>query len=275
MKIDYTSDIHLDWVIPITDSNQEEKFKLLIENKLKPNESSEAIIIAGDIGHRNIQNVYFFQYLKNYYDNVIFTLGNHDMHIYSYTKEELFDLDSRKRVSNLKSLIESKKNIHFLDGNIIKINNISIGGSMGWYDGSFIYKNFYNKIQYLSKEKREEYLLNILKEFSRDPYDMYNISHWKDLFKEEYNKLEKIINSDIIVSHFQPSNNINHFSKNRKYELSNAFWSFDGDNLIKKSSARYWIFGHSHEQRNFRYNNIEFLLNSFMRNQNQIKTIEI
>jgi len=28
MKIDYTSDIHLDWVVPVMEPNQEEKFKL-------------------------------------------------------------------------------------------------------------------------------------------------------------------------------------------------------------------------------------------------------
>ena len=154
MSIDYISDLHLNYHLH-TKSHIELFTKLIDINK-----KSDILIIAGDIGDNNKQNFNVLKFLSYYYKDIIITLGNH----------EYYSKNSISRINDFKSMISKEKNIHLLDGNIVKINDIRFGGAMGWYDGTYIMK-YFNK--YCTQN------LSIINKKWKDlmSFDRKNISH--------------------------------------------------------------------------------------------------
>tara|TARA_B100001063_G_C16244804_1_gene302464 strand:- start:21 stop:227 length:207 start_codon:yes stop_codon:yes gene_type:complete len=65
------------------------------------------LIIAGDLGHDNEQNIKMLKILKEYYNHIICVLGNHDYYLMGKTNKKLFK-NSFERVENMRELINSK-----------------------------------------------------------------------------------------------------------------------------------------------------------------------
>jgi predicted phosphodiesterase len=76
MKIGYISDLHIDFYVAFNKSHLLKKF---IES-LNP-EFYDLLIIAGDIGHYNQQNILFLNYFKEYSNKIIAVIGNHDLYL--------------------------------------------------------------------------------------------------------------------------------------------------------------------------------------------------
>jgi len=150
----FISDLHIDSFIK-PDSNGE---KLQSESELfihlimeiKP---ADILILAGDIGHYMRQNALLLQILaeERIYKKIFVVAGNHDQYLVS--NAQLYEYQtSNKKVEHLKKVCESIETVEFLDGNVVEIDGIKIGGIAGGCDFSYGYKQFgLTKLQMLLK----------------------------------------------------------------------------------------------------------------------------
>lgn len=76
MKLDILSDTHFDFYF-YQKYNEDDVVKFF-KNIINFEDIADVLIIAGDIGHNNAQNIKILKILKQFYKNIICVLGNHD-----------------------------------------------------------------------------------------------------------------------------------------------------------------------------------------------------
>ena len=155
MKIDYLSDTHFDVHLGVSKA-LEYNFETIFEPIFK-NKSSDTLIIAGDIGEFNDQNIIALQLVRDKikYKNIILVLGNHDLFLPNVHSKKMYQDKYYNRVNEFKELILDEEGIHLLDGSFITIDGVTIGGCMGWYDGIYSFHNL-NPYYTLCKEQMQE-----------------------------------------------------------------------------------------------------------------------
>jgi len=262
MKIDVLSDLHIDnWQNTLRGLN-DANIDFFIESYIKP--QSDYIVIAGDLGNRASSSLYILSMLKKHYKRIIVTLGNHDFYRTSDSEKKLFKT-YKDKYNYLKEEIP-KLGIDLLDGNVVEIDGVKFGGACGWYD----FKYTAQKREYLT-----DYIIykNFV-DFMSDSWAVFDIDRTQELdvvlvkalnenlFNAEYKKLEKVIKKcDVMVTHINPT--IEESSINPKWRndmLTNCF-CFDGSKLLKKTTAKTWIYGHTHESYDYQYENVYLACN--------------
>ena len=248
MKIGYISDLHVDFYVRNTNENSIKKF---IKRYLKP-EGGDILIIAGDISHYNKQIEMTLEELSNYYNFIVFVLGNHEMYLVSRSQREKYNYMSSRRIEEIEEWSFRQKNIFLLNGSTININGIKIGGLMNWY----YLKD--DEINFWRKESNDSRLIFEGPHYIfRDMYSSYKLSSFNsNKFKKEQDRLfKKIKNIHILVTHVCPIIIV----KNDKIA---AFYHSNNLSDLLNSGARYVIYGHYHKQEEFVYNNISFKINA-------------
>ena len=179
MKIDILSDLHIDsWHSPET-TIQDRKFKIIFEPFL-PKEKGEVLVIAGDIGHYNKQNIDILKRLRDLYGyKIIYVWGNHDYYLVSKNQIQKYK-NSLEKVIEFRNTINNEPDIYHLDGNIIEINGLRFGGCSGWYDGSLLKNTTDDTIQALWQEIMND------KDISHPSYKKL---HFNSLHKEKFIKI--------------------------------------------------------------------------------------
>ena len=133
---------------------------------------------------------------------------------------------------------------------MVTYKGVKFGGAMGWYDGS--YKNI----------PREE-VAKIWRGWSDCLY-IKGLETYDTLFKPEYSKLESINNKvDIMVSHFNPSSDILHHDQHYINDPCSSFFGFNGKKLLENTSAKYWVYGHTHNSKHYKVNNCQVINNPY------------
>lgn len=237
------------------------KFKTLLESA-----PADILLIPGDIGHYNEQNIQCLRHLKRYYSRIIVTFGNHDYYLifksmvskYQWGRNRLSG--SRERVAEMELLIEKEEWIDYVDGNIIEIDGVRIGGASGWYDGSLLLNagKSYDDVNW-------EWRLQM-----NDANMIYpnanNGAKFDTLFQEQKHKMEKIYQlCDIMMTHVSPLSEWDQFAQMYNYQKPlegfyknyssthealqdyRAFYCFDGKHLLENGSMSHWVFGHTHK----------------------------
>jgi UDP-2,3-diacylglucosamine pyrophosphatase LpxH len=251
-EIDYISDIHLDFYIKnINNVKKIEKFIKL----LKPN-NKKALIIAGDIGHYNSQNKIFLSLLKEYYENILFTFGNHDLYLISKEQNKKYEYNSFNRLNEMEEFADNNDGIFLLNGDVITIDNIKIGGLPGWYElkpsDLYQWKQSMNDAVYIKTHYpiALPYSNNIETGFD-------TILYWES----QLERIKEIGEVDILFSHIAmfeiPKNKLCEKYKN---SLDNIFFfrQNGGTELLKTKN---YIFGHLHSEFNFSLDNIQIACN--------------
>lgn len=212
---------------------------------------SKHLLIAGDIGHRNAENVLCLRYLREeFYDTVSLVLGNHDLYLLDFAFTNSLD-----RVKDFKERVSGLDNVFLLDGSIVEIEGIRVGGTMGWYDGSFIKSQSHKEKNYLWYNTMRDATAIRSKDLPRPLL-------FDSIFKVEYPKIEYISDkSDIVLTHVNPSNQPKHQDEDFVYYDTTGFYSFDGSRLLESTTAKYWLYGHTHKARKFKINNTTVLCN--------------
>lgn len=236
MKIDYISDLHLDFHIR-HDGNYEKwenKTHLFLE-KLLPDTKGEVLIIAGDISHYNIQSKWCLDYFSKEYEKVFFVLGNHDYYLISHGQRDKYKKKSKEREYELMGLILHLTNVTLLNNyDVFEYGGVTIAGSTNWYPlTEFKDVNFFNTV---SNDSR---LINGM--------DIGNENYKEGLY------YEKLLDVDILVTHV-PSILIN---SHHKYGSSSCYL-----NELKQIKAKHNIFGHCHEQSVYDKAGIKFYINA-------------
>lgn len=277
MKIDYISDVHLDfWVKeknPLNDKIQKQIETFCFMTNIKKETAGDVLIIAGDLGHYYAQDTTFLIYLKEIYKHIILVNGNHDMYLVSKGQQEKYLYNSMNRILEMKRFC-NENDIHYLDGNVVVIDGYKFAGcGMSWDD------SYFQKIKGYKPSRNE--LTELFNNTMNDPKLIYggsdNIriptayggSYFKssfnpfDFFEKENSKLKNINDFDdidVMVSHYSP---IAPPTMKMKYAMDpiSTFYYFDGKSDVERISPKYWIFGHTHDKYNFEYKQTTFLCN--------------
>lgn len=246
MTIDYLSDIHFDTHLGIWPHVQRQYFEQHFERIFVPifeTKSSDILIIAGDIGESNEQNIEALRLIRDRigYKHIVLVLGNHDWFLANRGAIDHYET-SINRVNEFKEMVEKEEGLYLLDGDIVGIEGIRIGGAMSWYDGSYC---FHNLNPYYSKDR--DYLQRLWSELNPDGDNIFGIEAFDDLLASELEKLERVyLESDVIVTHINPSIKPEHTAKRWSREDSTGFFTFDGSRFLVDTPAKFWIFGHTH-----------------------------
>jgi len=250
MKIDVTSDIHIDfWINPQSVKStrkQTNRISSFISN-LIPKEPSDTLVIAGDIGHYNWQNLIFLEQCRVIYKDVIWVHGNHDLYLVSSQSYKTYSGDSFNRLNEMIEMSNSIAGVHYLNGNIININNFIIGGSSAWYDNGYG-SNEWNMNEQAFITKWRNYLndANYIYVTDTDTHEIDSLAYSNNEKKILNNIVEEC---DLIVTHIAPD-----WTHTPIHYLmpESTFYSFDGRNLLSKTKPNAkWLFGHTHDRHSF------------------------
>ncbi len=264
VQFDITSDIHIDMYPRFLAAYGHDSSIFNDDATLKYKElwswfspKSEHLIIAGDIGHVNKENIQLLKDLReHYYKTICFVTGNHDY----YTCNE-YKGDSFLRVKDMVKEAVKIPGVYYLNGTVADIEGVKVGGSMGWYDGTYTPEEY--PIMFpTNRGDKIAYTTDSLWKMSMNDSNYINISRFDSLFKSEYDKLVHTVEkADIMVTHINPSNLAKHQSQVYVKEPSSTFYCFDGSELLKKTTAKYWIYGHTHDKKEYTKNRVKHICN--------------
>lgn len=280
MKIDYISDVHFDTHLGLWPHVRRQYFEQYFENIFVPifkSKSSEILIIAGDIGENNQQNIEALRLIRDEigYTSILFVLGNHDWFLSN--RKAIVDYEtSLNRVNEMKGFCEKEKGLSLLDGNIVKIDGIRFGGAMGWYDGRYIWHHlnpFYTKDR--------EYINRLWKEYNPDYDNIIGIEEFDGFYAEESAKIEAIYKAcDVMITHYNPSIRQQHTQRRFREDDTTGFFTFDGSRFLAEGTMKHWIFGHQHWSESFDIEGVLCHVNAFgypseRRKEMRIKSIDL
>ncbi len=255
MIVDYISDLHVDFYLDYTNSTIE-YFMTKRLHYIFSQKKGDVLIIAGDIGHYNDQNIFVLKTIKELYGykKIFFVLGNHDYYLINESIVKKYQQNSFNRINEMKTLCSQLNDIHLLMGDVIEYKGIKFGGSGLWYDGKYL--------QGLDMSLTKEGIHDLWSRKMLDATAIYGIESYDTIFMDEIEKLRFCYDKcDVLISHVNPS--INPDCTIKKYQLNklNGFYSFDGEYFLENTSAKYWIFGHVHKKTQYESYDTKVLCN--------------
>ena len=253
LKIDILSDTHFDnyFYGKYTNYDVINFYSQIIDF----NNCGDVLVIAGDIGHNNIQNIKILKLLKQYYKNIICVLGNHDYYLLGKENKSQFK-NSFERVENMRELINSQDGMYCLNGDIIEIDGIKFGGCDGWYNDGYFGRQY--PTESFSRKSTNVMWRNIM----NDANFIYCVENFDDIFEIERPKIEKVFKEcDVMITHINPSAKNEHININYQNNPSNVFFCFEGEKYLKNGNMKYWIFGHTHEELEYIEHNVHCICN--------------
>ena len=253
MKIDILSDLHFDNYF----YNKYSKDDVInfYSQIIDFNNCGDVLVIAGDLGHNNHQNIKILKILKEFYKNIVCVLGNHDYYLNGKENKSLFK-GSFERVSNMRELINKEDNIYCLNGDIIEIDSVKFGGCDGWYNDGYLQVNY-------PDEFFPKYSTNIMWQNSTPDYkNILEIENFDDFYEIEKPKIERVYKEcDVMITHINPSAKKEYLNAKYQNNQSSTFFCFDGEDYLKNGSMKYWIFGHNHDVIEYKEHNVKCICN--------------
>jgi len=234
MKIDYISDLHLDFHIPVyLETWKSKTFAFL--TSLLPEQKGEVLVVAGDLSHYNRQSFFILEFFSSVYDHVLFVLGNHDYYLIPGEQQIKYQQDSKKREADLLERIQAISNItHLSYFGQFTYKDVTFGGATSWYS--------------LQTEKERNFFYNSLNDSRLIKGLDIAATH-----KIEMQAFESLDNVDVIITHVPPI----------KIDSHDYFGSSDCFlNELPSTSAKLYIFGHSHEQNVYEKKDATFCINA-------------
>lgn len=254
MKIDILSDLHFDFYFKENAINAQD-VKSRLSHIFKDHIPADMLIVAGDIGHDNNQGIVILHHIKRIfeYKYIVCVLGNHDYYLIDSTSKNTYVSNSNNRVEGMRNLINNQNGMYCLDGNIIEIEGVRIGGCDSWYDGAYTKKHF-NKTD-------DTWIHQLWKHSLNDANYIYDMN-WQLFSQQEKEKIQMIYQDvDIMITHVNPSIAKEHTDKKYQDELTTGFFTFDGERYLKNGSIKYWIYGHTHDFMEYDFHGVKCICN--------------
>jgi predicted phosphodiesterase len=262
MTVNYISDLHVDFFVD--ERNPENprfsrKHKLFVDS-LMPHDTGDILIIAGDLGHYNIQTFEVLEHFQEYYKEIYIVHGNHDLYLLGDKQTKRYEWESSNRVKELKDFCDNTPGLYYLDGDIVETTDgIRIAGAPGWYDlrgpGELgLWKQFLNDSNYI--------------------YDGYPIAgaysygargnpNWDTnaFYIDQFDKLANIAleGCDILVNHVAqviPPDDV--IPEMYHGDPNNIFYYVDNFDYVSASGCTKYIYGHTHDIHHWEKDGIEF-----------------
>lgn len=266
MKIDYISDLHLDfWISKFNPANSNTLGQIESYIEMIGLKGGEVLLIAGDLGHYFGQDALFLEMVKEMYEHVMIVPGNHDMYLVSSSKQKKYKWNSMNRILEMKEWCK-KIGVDYLDGQTVEINGIKFAGcGMSW-DKSFYERveqrlvedmevhQFYNNIM---NDSRLIFSGNETKQTTHRGTTKFNPFKF---FEQEMEKLRGIESADVMLSHYPP---IIPYQAGNRYARDpiSTFFMFYGDPEVERIKPKVWVFGHMHSHYDLEKLGTRFLCN--------------
>lgn len=241
MKFDYANDPHVDFYVK-HDANIQKYEKKTRNHALTvlPEQPSDTLIIGGDVGEYNIQNFFFISELAKYYKRIFIVFGNHDYYLTSTRQEKKYKRSSYRRVEEMKEMYKSLPNVYVLEGDVVEVDGIRIGGLGMWYD--FSYGQREHGLSY-------DDVYRLWWKNSTDSKKVRGIPNPIGLYENSISQLEHVIkNSDVIVTHMGPDWSLYKLQPDDRDDFTEHFnyYFFDGSPYYSSLQGKTWLFGHVH-----------------------------
>ena len=256
-KLDIISDLHIDWFrkqnnypVPTID-------RLVNTRYSDYDTQSHTLLIAGDISDDINETAEYLFSCKQFYKNVLFVDGNHD--VFGNEKE------LTEKTSDLNEILKKDKNIYYLSYRDFITDNIAFIGCNGWYDFCFT--------ENMTSPTECEAMWNNLP--TRDKKHInWGDSSVQAIAKIQAEQLEHRIkfhkNNNkklVVVTHTPPHPRSITWPKRAKdqflYTLSGAFGSNKMTNLLNTyiKDISFWFHGHNHVAQNYTYHDVRIISN--------------
>lgn len=253
-RFDLISDVHLDFWVggPVEGRSSSLRSIDSFADSLLPEETSEVLAIAGDLGHFNEQNFNFLQSLKRYYPHILLVAGNHDYYLVN-SREKYKHRTSMKRWSNMKRLAGLLDGVHFLEGDICEIGGVRFGGTGMWYDFSYgtqvLGRRLSSMIEYWAYRMNDGRMTIGL---PQRPLEMF----WREKMK-----LNGVIDDcDVIITHVSPD--WSRISDEHRLDPLSGCYYFDGSEYMERIGGKIWCSGHSHRRHSYANRGCRFVNNA-------------
>lgn len=186
---------------------------------------------------------------------IVCVLGNHDYYLIGPEAATKY-IDSFKRVEEMRNLINKEQNMYCLNGDFVQINGIVFAGFDSWYNEGYLERQY-------PMESFPPYSTNqIWSQFMNDADYIYGITNYDDIWKIEKSKIETVYEQcDVMITHVNPSCKDEHINIKYRNNPSNIFFSFEGEKYRKCGNMKYWIFGHTHEELEYKEFGVKCLCN--------------
>ena len=211
MKIHLISDVHAEGGMPRW-----------------PDVDADLCVLAGDMGVARKPDLYrvYLEGIKRNFRYVILVLGNHEFYHFGYQET----LDTMQKLCN-------ETGVHLLDVEL-GTDNLELDGVKFW--GSTLWTDL-NDNDWFARQKVAKGLNDfmVIKDF--------HIQKALDI----HLKTVECINwdADVIITHHMPI-----LRKHSRYEIDNITYGFNCTKLeqkIRDSKVKYWLYGHTHDNREF------------------------
>lgn len=260
IKVDFTSDLHVDFWIKEKQSSRK-LTKLVTEyinDILKP-QGGDILVLAGDLGHYFTQDTEVLRQLKTIYSRVILVRGNHDMYLVSTNQRNIYKSKSSNRVQEMKDWCLSNE-VDYLDGDIIDIDGFRIGGVGMWYNlptpGTISQWNEVMNDSNLIIEGHDPI------RFQYGYGASYKESQWdtQEYYESELTKLKAMRNLDLLVTHVPPVCIPEELKGVYAEDRNSIFYETDNIEAVKKTGTETVISGHVHGEYSFETEGIQLLI---------------
>ena len=239
MKASILSDLHLDFWLKPGKTKIAGGIKNALDECLDSSEDVEVLIVAGDLTHYPSQLPLLDKIAELYnYKKVFAVLGNHDMYLVSGAQRNRYKTSQEKVKDYYKY---NSDVVSILDGEIQEYKGITFGGAMSWYDGEYRsgFQGMYSMNNPIQEWKNTMNDSRLIKGYE----DFY------DIFLQEKPKIETILWADVIITHVCPLAEAMALQEQYRLESSSKFYTFDGEEYLDQTDAKFWIHGHQHFSR--------------------------
>ena len=254
MKIDILSDLHFDFWQKPNKKKVQGQLRRELDGLLDKDPEVEVLIVAGDLGHYNNQAFVLLQDIaKEFnYKKIFCVLGNHDYYLISKTQEHNYQKSSKNREKDWYDYKDENGIVQILNGEIVEYQGVKFGGAMGWYDGSYMLEpNMYGRS-----------VVQEWKDTMTDARLIMGMGDFYDMSLRELPKFERILDADVIITHFCPLSERIAFQEKYQYQSASKFYCFDGEKYLKKTNAKFLIYGHSHGHHEFTVHGTRCIMNA-------------
>lgn len=254
LTVSILSDLHLDMHFKAF-RQEKEDIKAFFDPIFKT--PADVLVIAGDLGHYNSENLKIIKHLKDlYFKHIVCVLGNHDYYLLHRLQQLDYDTNSFKRVEEMREQINSIDGIHCLNGNVVEIEGIRFGGCDSWYDGK------YGMWLYDQNGTKGDWIQHLWTMSMNDARLIYGIKRFDEIWEIEKPKIEAVYQQcDVMITHVSPSINPEHIDKLYRNDKATSFFSFDGEEYVKNTSAKVWIYGHTHTPNDCQWHGVWLICN--------------
>ena len=272
--ISFFSDEHLDFFIS-KESKMEKQIDSYIDN-ITEDISRDILILSGDISHYNRMTKMYLQKMSERFNDVVFVHGNHDLYLVNETQAKKYNYDSFQRLDEIREFTKTIKNLHLLEGNVISINGLKIGGLSNWYDlptDGYItqWNQVLNDSNYIMEGKKP---IKYNYGYYSESFSAFDTQRFRKEIEKQWDRLEDI---DILVTHICPSIIPDEILGRFVNDRNNIFYMTDDFDRVKNTGAKIVIYGHNHGCNEWTKDNVKFFTNAsgYPHENNNLKIKEI